>query len=104
MSGVGCVQDRLPPNAHYGYTSAAICNEPFVDVRAPGPNAYGADPNASYLGGVHHFGRRPTAGGRRVPAALGTGPSMTCRFVGGGRPRLARPQGLGLRGLAATAP
>ena len=49
LSGVGCVQNNLPPNARYSYTSAAICNDGFIGVHEPGPNDYGADPNASYL-------------------------------------------------------
>jgi hypothetical protein len=49
MSGVGCVQTNLPPNARYSYTGAAICNDPYIGVTAPGPNQYGSDPNASYL-------------------------------------------------------
>jgi hypothetical protein len=49
MSGVGCVQNNLPPNARYSYTSAAICNDGFIAVHEPGPNSFGADPNASYL-------------------------------------------------------
>lgn len=49
MSGVGCVQTKLPPHAQYSYTSAAICSDPYVAVWAPGPNAYGTDPNTNYL-------------------------------------------------------
>jgi hypothetical protein len=49
MSGVGCVQNTLPPNARYSYTSAAICNDGYYAIHEPGPNAFGADPNASYL-------------------------------------------------------
>jgi len=49
MSGVGCVQTTLPPHGQYSYTSAAICNEGYVGVHASGPNAFGNDPNASYL-------------------------------------------------------
>jgi hypothetical protein len=49
MSGVGCVQNNLPPNARYSYTSAAICNDGFIAVHEPGPNSFGADPNVNYL-------------------------------------------------------
>jgi hypothetical protein len=49
VSGVGCVQNNLPPNARYSYTSAPICNDGYIAVHEPGPNAYGADPNAWYL-------------------------------------------------------
>jgi hypothetical protein len=49
MSGVGCVQDRLPEHARYSYTSAAICNDGYVPISAPGPNAFGGDPSANYL-------------------------------------------------------
>lgn len=49
MSGVGCVQISLPAHGQYSYTSAAICSEPYIAVHAPGPNAYGSDPNVNYL-------------------------------------------------------
>jgi hypothetical protein len=49
MSGVGCVQTMLPPNAKYSYESRAICIDGYVAVYAVGPNAYGSDPNITYL-------------------------------------------------------
>ena len=49
MSGVGCVQTALPPHAQYSYTSAVICSDPYVAVRDVGPNAFGNDPQTTYL-------------------------------------------------------
>ncbi len=103
-SGVGCVQNRLPPNARYGYTSAAICNDPYIAVFAAGPNAYGSDPSASYLVECitqEEADRRAAAG---APAALGAGPlDDLAGMLAEGDPVMPDPKDADTGGLAATA-
>jgi hypothetical protein len=103
-SGVGCVQDSLPPNARYSYTSQAICNDPFIDVRAPGPNDYGRDPNVTYLVECITAEEAARRAGEAAPVPLGTGPlDDIAGWLADGDPVMPDPKDSDLGGLAATA-
>ena len=104
MSGVGCVQDRLPPNARYSYTSAAICNDPYLAEHAPGPNAFGADPNVAYLVECITAAEAERRAAGLHPTTLGSGPlDDVAGWLAQGTPVLPDPKDSDTGGLAATA-
>lgn len=103
LSGVGCVQDQLPPDARYGYTGAAICSDPYIMVQAPGPNSFGRDPNVYYLIQCITPEEADQWAGQ-VPVPLGTGPlDDLAGMLVEGDPVLPDPEDSDIGGLAATA-